>query len=103
WRLLLSVDLVRTVKVPFASPDDPLHHLVTDARPLQGVPVDGLWVRLVDVDRALAARRYPAPIDLVIEVRDQFCPWNEGHWRLPGHPPGARGARTDRRPHLGLG
>ena len=39
-------------------------------------PVDALWVRLVDVDRALSARRYPAPIDLVLEVRDDFCPWN---------------------------
>jgi predicted acetyltransferase len=103
WRVLLSVDLVRTVKFPFASPDDPLHHLITDARPLQGIPVDGLWVRLVDVDRALAARRYPAPIDLVIEVRDEFCPWNAGRWRLTGHPAGARCVRTDRDPDLTLG
>jgi predicted acetyltransferase len=103
WRVLLSVDLVRTVKIPFASPDDPLHHLITDARPLQGIPVDGLWVRLVDVDRALAARRYPAPIDLVLEVRDEFCPWNAGRWRLTGHPAGAHCARTDRDPDLVLG
>jgi predicted acetyltransferase len=103
WRVLLSVDLVRTVQIPFASPDDPLRHLVTDARPLQGIPVDGLWVRLVDVDRALAARRYPAPIDLVLEVRDEFCPWNAGRWRLTGHPAGAHCARTDRDPDLVVG
>ena len=60
-------------------------------------------MRLVDVDRALAARRYPAPIDLVLEVRDEFCPWNAGRWRLTGHPAGAHCARTDRDPDLVLG
>jgi predicted acetyltransferase len=103
WRVLLSVDLVRTVQLPFASPDEPLRHMVTDARPLQGIPVDGLWVRLVDVDRALAARRYPTPIDLVLEVRDEFCPWNAGRRRLTGHPAGAHCAPTDRDPDLVLG
>jgi predicted acetyltransferase len=103
WKVLLSVDLIRTVRMRYASPDGPLRHLLTDGRPLQGIPVDGLWVRLVDVDRALSARRYPAPIDLVLEVRDTFCPWNAGRWRLSGHPAGAQCARTDRDPDLVLG
>jgi predicted acetyltransferase len=103
WQVLLSVDLVRTVRVLRASPDDPLRHLVTDGRALTGVPLDALWVRLVDVDRALAARRYPAPIDLVIEVRDEFCPWNAGRWRLAGHPAGGYCGRTDLDPDLVLG
>jgi predicted acetyltransferase len=103
WRVLLSVDLVRTVRAPMSSPDDPLFHLLADARALHRRPVDALWVRLVDVDRALAARRYPAPIDLVLEVRDAFCPWNAGRWRLSGHPAGAYCGRTDRDPDLILG
>jgi predicted acetyltransferase len=103
WRVLLSVDLVRTVQAPLASPDDPLRQLVTDGRALTSRPVDALWVRLVDVDRALAARRYPAPIDLVIEVRDEFCPWNAGRWRLSGHPAGGYCGRTDRDPDMVLG
>jgi predicted acetyltransferase len=103
WQVLLSVDLVRTVWVPRASLDDPLRHLVTDGRALTGPPLDALWVRLVDVDRALAARRYPAPIDLVIEVRDEFCPWNSGRWRLAGHPAGGYCGRTDLDPDLVLG
>ena len=74
---------------PMASADDPLRHLLTDGRALHARPVDALWVRLVDVGRALSARRYPAPIDLVFEVRDEFCPWNAGRWRLSGHPAGA--------------
>jgi predicted acetyltransferase len=103
WRFLLSIDLVRTVKVPLASPDEPLRHLLVDARALHNSPVDSLWLRLVDVDRALAARRYPAPIDLVIEVRDEFCPWNAGRWRLSGHPAGGYCGRTDLDPDLVLG
>jgi predicted acetyltransferase len=103
WRVLLSVDLVRTLRAPMNSPDDPLIHLLDDARALRRQPFDALWVRLVDVDRALAARRYPAPIDLVLEVRDDFCPWNAGRWRLSGHPAGAYCGRTDRDPDLILG
>jgi predicted acetyltransferase len=103
WKVLLSVDLVRTVKVPLASPDDPLRSLVTDGRALAARPVDSLWVRLVDVGRALSARRYPAPIDLVLEVRDEFCPWNAGRWHLWGHPAGAFCDRTDRDPDIVLG
>ncbi|MCV2490932.1 GNAT family N-acetyltransferase [Geodermatophilus sp. YIM 151500] len=103
WRFLLSVDLVRTVRYRSGPVDDPLRHLVADPRALHVAPVDTLWVRLVDVDRALAARRYPTPIDLVLEVRDDFCHWNAGRWRLSGHPAGGYCGRTDRDPDLVLG
>jgi predicted acetyltransferase len=103
WRFLLSIDLMRTVKAHLLSPDDPIRQLVSDGRALHVAPVDALWVRLVDVDRALSARRYPAPIDLVIEVRDDFCPWNAGRWRVSGHPAGGYCGRTDLDPDLVLG
>ena len=103
WQFLLSVDLVRTVKAPLLSADDPIRHLLTDGRALHVSPIDALWVRLVDVDRALAARRYPTPIDLVIEVRDEFCPWNAGRWRVSGHPAGGHCGRTDLDPDLVVG
>ncbi len=100
WRFLLSLDLVRTMRAPGASPDEPLRHLLADPRALRSQPWDALWVRLVDVGRALAARRYPAPVELVIEVRDTTCPWNDGRWWLRGHPAGAFCARTDGDPDL---
>jgi predicted acetyltransferase len=103
WRYLLSVDLIRTVKAPMLSADDPVKHLLHDSRALHSTPVDALWLRLVDVDRALSARRYPALIDLVFEVRDDFCPWNTGRWRLWGHPSGASCQPTDRDPDLVIG
>ena len=97
------MDLVRTVRFWQGPADEPLHHMVTEPRALHVRPVDGLWVRLVDVDRALAARRYPAPIDMVIEVRDPFCPWNDGRWWLRGHPAGGFCSRTDADPDLVVG
>jgi predicted acetyltransferase len=62
--------------------DGPLLHQVTDAGRLRTTAFPGLWVRLVDVHRALAARRYAAPVDVVFDVTDEFCPWNAGRWRL---------------------
>ncbi|MGY1697148.1 GNAT family N-acetyltransferase [Geodermatophilus sp. SYSU D00814] len=95
WRFVLSLDLVRTVRASTASPDEPLRHLLAEPRALRSQPFDALWVRLVDVGRALAARRYPAVVELVIEVRDRTCPWNDGRWWLRGHPAGAWCARTE--------
>ncbi|MGY1673274.1 GNAT family N-acetyltransferase [Geodermatophilus sp. SYSU D00710] len=100
WRFVLSLDLVRTVRAPGASPDEPLRHLLAEPRALRSQPVDALWVRLVDVGRALAARRYPAVVELVVEVRDSSCPWNDGRWWLRGHPAGAWCARTEADPDL---
>ena len=103
WQYLLSHDLVRTIEAPRNSVDDPVRHLVADPRALHARPVDALWVRLVDVGPALSARRYPSPIDLVLEVRDDFCEWNSGRWHVWGHPAGAFCDRTDRDPDLALG
>jgi predicted acetyltransferase len=100
WRFVTSLDLVRTLRAPMASADDPVRAMLADPRALHATPVDALWVRLVDVGRALSARRYPAPVDLVLGVRDPFCAWNDGAWRLWGHPSGAYCDRTDRDPDL---
>ena len=43
---------------------------------------DGIWVRLVDVGAALQGRIYAGDGELVLEVRDAFCPWNEGRWSV---------------------
>ncbi len=81
WRFLAGIDLVPWIEYEGAV-DEPLPHLLVDPRAVRSTPVDRLWVRLVDVDRALAGRRYATPLDLVLEVEDGFCPWNTGRWRL---------------------
>jgi predicted acetyltransferase len=45
---------------------------------------DSIWLRLVDVGAALAARGWAGEEELVLEVTDSFCPWNEGRYRLDG-------------------
>jgi predicted acetyltransferase len=82
WGDLLSRDLITTFRLWMRPVDDPLLDLLADSR--QGRPLfaDGLWIRLVDVGKALAQRRYACPVDVVIEVNDELCPQNQGRWRL---------------------
>lgn len=82
WRFLLSVDQTRSAHYGFGAPDEPLIYLAGEPRRLGGRLGDALWVRLVNVGTALAARRYAAPVDLVIDVTDTLLPRNSGGWRL---------------------
>lgn len=82
WRFLCDQDLMKTVTVPSLAIDDPLLHLLRDPRAARPVLTDGLHVRLVDLDRALCARGYASELDVVLDVRDPLCPWNDGRWRL---------------------
>jgi predicted acetyltransferase len=43
---------------------------------------DALWLRIVDLSASLAGRRYRGDGRLVLEVEDEFCPWNDGRWSL---------------------
>ncbi|MGE5291448.1 MAG: GNAT family N-acetyltransferase [Micromonosporaceae bacterium] len=89
WRDLLSRDLTGEVSAWNRPVDDPLLHLLADTRAIRARTRDGLWVRLVDVAAALAQRRYAAPVEVVIEVTDDICPWNNGRWRLRASGPAA--------------
>jgi len=82
WADLLSRDLISTFRLHMRPVDDPLLDLLADSRRARPRLADGLWVRLVDVGRALAQRHYACPVDLVIEVTDELCPQNRGRWRL---------------------
>jgi predicted acetyltransferase len=101
WRFLLSIDLVRSVRFAFSTPDEPLLHLVDEPRRLGGVLTDSLWVRVVDLPRALAARRYAAPVDVVLQVDDPLLDGNTGRWRLTGGPDGATCTPADAPADLG--
>jgi len=98
WRYLLDVDWTQTVGARLQPIDSPLFLLL--ARPVLSKPTisDGLWLRLVDVGAALSGRAYAADGSVVFDVRDEFCPWNEGHWKLEG----GEAARTDGEADLAL-
>lgn len=82
WSFLVNLDLVGEVSYTNAPADDPLPFMLDNPRHAETELSDALFVRLVDLDRALPARRYSAPLEVVLEVSDSFCPWNQGRWRL---------------------
>ncbi len=84
WRFLFGVDLVTRVKAFIFDPASPLFLMVVDPRALHMSIGDGLWLRFVDLERSLAARSYEASDPVVLEIRDQLCPWNAGRWRIDG-------------------
>ncbi|MVO88802.1 GNAT family N-acetyltransferase [Streptomyces sp. p1417] len=81
WRYFIDLDAHDHLTYEGAV-DEPLPHLLRNPRAVRTTVVDNLWVRLVDVGRALTARRYPAGLDVVLEVEDTFCPWNTGRHHL---------------------
>ncbi|MEV0842504.1 GNAT family N-acetyltransferase [Actinocatenispora sera] len=81
WRYLIELDGHDHVSYEGAT-DEVLPHLLRDPRSVRRTVVDNLWVRLVDVGRALTARRYAGLVEVVFQVEDEFCGWNAGRYRL---------------------
>lgn len=101
WGVLLDLDLMAKVDawVPL---DDPLLHLLLDLRATEPRLGDNVWVRLLDVPAALAARRYVTDVDVVLEVRDDLVPSNARRWRLEGGTDGATVTPVESAPDLVL-
>ncbi len=103
WRFAFGVDLVDRIHARNRSVGDALPWMLRDQRQLERSVFDMIWLRLVDVPRALEARTYSTPARLVIEVADTFCPWNEGTYILESDASGAASCTpTDEAPHLSL-
>ncbi|KOT35241.1 hypothetical protein ADK41_24950 [Streptomyces caelestis] len=94
WRFLFGIDLTSRLVVRARPVDEAWQYMVSDIRRCRPETRDALYVRLVDVGAALQARTYRAPVDVVFEVEDAFCPWNAGRWRLSGDAKGASCERT---------
>lgn len=94
WRFLFGIDLTTSIEAGGRPVDDPWLHWVSDPRRCATRWADTLYLRPVEVGAALAARAYAAPVDVVFEVEDDFCPWNTGRWRLSGDGKGAVCAPT---------
>ncbi|MGW4020364.1 GNAT family N-acetyltransferase [Streptomyces sp. NPDC005009] len=72
WLYLCSIDWVVKVKSGWRAPDDLLPHFLPDPRAAAvTTQADWLWVRMLDVVRALQARTYGAAGSLVLEVADR--------------------------------
>ena len=97
WRFLFGIDLTTRVHGYDIDPACSLPLNVRDPRSLGLRWTDGLWLRLVDVDAALRARSYADGEPVVLDVRDEFCPWNAGRYRV-----GEGAGRTEDEPDLAL-
>ena len=82
WRFLLDIDLMKNLEWWNLPPDEPILLTALEPRRLGLALGDGIWLRLVNVAAALAGRRYAADGRLVIELADEFCPWNDGTWSV---------------------
>jgi predicted acetyltransferase len=90
WRYVLDLDLAGTVQLHGRPVDDPVRWRLADPRRLRVTDLgDHLWLRLLDLPGALAARRYAVADALVLEVTDALRPRNQGRFRLEGGPDGA--------------
>jgi predicted acetyltransferase len=89
WRFLFGVDLVSRVMAWPLPPDHPLFLFAKEPKRLRMRVGDGLWLRVLDVERALGARSYAAEGEIVFELQDKLVPENEGTWRLQARADGA--------------
>jgi predicted acetyltransferase len=82
WRFLFGIDLVATVEAWALAADNPLFLLVAEPRRLRMKLGDALWLRILDVERALSARSYASNGSVSLELDDAFLPGNAGTWQL---------------------
>jgi predicted acetyltransferase len=86
WSAIVDLDLTTTIRQRLVPLDDPLLFMLVDLRAATPKMADNLWVRLIDVPAALAARQYAAAIDLRIRVTDEELPENGAIWHLKAEP-----------------
>ena len=103
WRYLFDVDLIATVKAWDRPPDESLLWIVREPRHLRFTLSDGLWLRVIDVEAALAVRTYAADGRLVLELHDAFRPATSGRYELVVEGGRGRFARTDAEPDIAGG
>lgn len=71
WSFLAGMDEVTTVTFNLVHPEDPLEWALADLNRVRTTEVEEfLWLRILDVPRALTARPWTADDSLVLEVDD---------------------------------
>lgn len=82
WRWACGLHLARSVIATQRPVDDPLPAMLVDPRRMAARGVDGLWLRVLDVAKALEGRRYGADGEVVLEVHDRAGPWAGGRYAM---------------------
>lgn len=81
WSLVLGLDLAGRVRSGIRPLDDPLFELLSGVRRVQRTLTDTVWVRVLDVERALTSRTFGQPGGLTIAIEDPLGIAN-GRYRL---------------------
>lgn len=108
WHFVCSVDWVTTVRSGYRAADDLLPDLLPNPRAARiATRADWLWVRILDVVRALEARTYAGEGTLVLEVTEPetgaLGGRRGGRYRLDAGRDGAGCVPTTASPSLVLG
>jgi predicted acetyltransferase len=80
WMLLADFDLTRKIVAPARPADEPLRWMLRNPRAMRITrQSDNLWLRILDLPRALEARSYESTADLTFAINaDTMCPHNAG-------------------------
>jgi len=102
WQFLGGIDLVRWLTFDCLAPEDPIRWALRDINALKVKGVNEfLWVRVIDLPRAFAARPWGGDGEVVLDVADA-----QGHvagrWLVRTHHGAAQAETTDREPDLAL-
>ena len=106
WRHLAQMDLTAQIQAETRREHEPMQWVLADPRAAQVKGrSDFLWLRLLDVERALGGRTYERDGDLVIEVLDRLGDRDgpaAGRYRLVSSAGAATCARTTAEPDLSI-
>jgi predicted acetyltransferase len=82
WRWLLDFDWTSQLTADLLPLDHPLFLLLAEPRRMRFRINDGVWVRILDVEKALSARTFAGDREVVLDVRDTFMPETTGRYRV---------------------
>ncbi len=104
WEYIRGHDLVGRVNIRGAfGEDDPARDLLMEPRMLNRKVNDGIWMRIVDVEKAIPQRPYGGRGALVFEIQgDTMCPWNEGAWEMETSGTVTEVHKSSRQPQLSM-
>lgn len=80
---LLQLDIARYIELPHRPVDDPLPLLLANPRAVQQTGrIDESWLRIINVEQTLNARRYASGEAVTLAIDDPLLAENHGVWRL---------------------
>lgn len=106
WEFLGSIDLVTRITATKVNPSTPLPWAVRDPRLIRlTAHIDLTWLRILDVERALAVRGWDRPGSVTLRVTDPLG-WCAGTYRIdvagPGSPAEVTRVHDDEAPVIGI-